>query len=289
MVEAYREIIPTVLRQAKDPTYYIQRPLPTPAPQAVEPPRLTGSSTAKGGRCVDGWIEVCPSAVLQKEDVIRFDLPQATFAIYRTADDRFYATDGICTHGNAHLADGLVQGTLIECAKHNGRFDIRDGSPQRPPVCVAIKTYVVQERQGSLWLDLTSAGGLGVTAPPTTYTFRVVSNENIATFIKELVLELDPDSPALDLPARRVHAVRYPGLPRSNPARRGCQTAVCRRLGRPADLRPPRQQPHALPAQLFHRHKPGQGPAAALQRAPGHPTRRPGLSAPAWARPMFTP
>jgi MocE subfamily Rieske [2Fe-2S] domain protein len=197
LVEAYREIIPAVLRQAKDPTFYIQRPLPAPAPQAA------GAQAEKvihgaGRPVVDGWIEVCPSAALQREDVIRFDLPQATYAIYRAADDRCYATDGICTHGNAHLADGLVKGTLIECAKHNGRFDIRDGSPQRLPVCVALKTYVVQERQGSLWLDLTSAGGLGVTAPPTTYTFRVVSNENIATFIKELVLELDPESPALD-------------------------------------------------------------------------------------------
>ena len=197
LVEAYREIIPTVLRQAKDPGYYIKRPLPTPAPLAAE---IQAGRVIRGdGRpVVGGWIEVCPGSMLQKEDVIRFDLPQATFAIYRTADDRFYATEGICTHGNAHLADGLVKGTLIECAKHNGRFDIQDGSPQRPPVCVALKTFVVQNRQGSLWLDLTSAGGLGVTAPPTTYAFRVVSNENIATFIKELVLELEPDSPALD-------------------------------------------------------------------------------------------
>ena len=92
--------------------------------------------TAAGKPVVDGWIEVCDSNLLQKEDVLRFDHANQTFAIYRTADDHCYATDGICTHGNAHLADGLVKGTLIECAKHNGRFDIRDGSPQRLPVCV---------------------------------------------------------------------------------------------------------------------------------------------------------
>lgn len=191
LVEAYREIIPAVLRQAKDPSYYIQRPLPTPTLQAqqVQAPQVR--------RVVDGWVEIGPSNLLQREDVIRFDYEQASYAIYRAADDRFYATEGICTHGNAHLADGLVKGTLIECAKHNGRFDIRDGSPQRPPVCVALKTYTVEERQGTLWLDPASAGGLGVTAPPVTYTFRVVSNDNIATFIKELVLEPEPASPSL--------------------------------------------------------------------------------------------
>ncbi len=193
LVEAYREIIPTVLRQAKDPAYYIQRPLPTPSLRAEKAQPATAARTV-----VDGWVEVGSSDQLQKEDVIRFDHGPATYAIYRAADDRYYATDGICTHGNAHLADGMVKGDLIECAKHNGRFDIRDGSPQRPPVCVALKTFTVQEREGSLWLDLNSAGGLGVTAPPTTYTFRVVSNDNVATFIKEMVLELDPDSPALD-------------------------------------------------------------------------------------------
>jgi MocE subfamily Rieske [2Fe-2S] domain protein len=192
LIEAYREIIPAILRQATDPDYYIKRPLPTPRTQAPKAPALVASRTV-----VDGWVEIGSSNLLQKEDVIRFDHGPATYAIYRTANDQYFATDGICTHGNAHLADGMVKGTLIECAKHNGRFDIRDGSPQRPPVCVALKTFTVQERQGTLWLDLNSAGGLGVTAPPTTYIFRVVSNDNVATFIKEMVLELDPESPTL--------------------------------------------------------------------------------------------
>jgi Na+-transporting NADH:ubiquinone oxidoreductase subunit F len=192
LIEAYREIIPTVLRQVKDPTYYIRRPLPTPTTHSAES-STTRAVKSPGKPAVDGWVEVCDRETLQKEDVIRFDTSDATYAIYRTADDRFFATDGICTHGNTHLAEGMVTGTLIECAKHNGRFDIRDGSPQRAPVCVALKTYTVRESEGRLWLDLNSAGGLGVTSPPVTYRFRVVSNDNIATFIKELVLELELD------------------------------------------------------------------------------------------------
>ena len=65
--------------------------------------------------------------------MIRFDHENKTYAIYRTAEGTLYATDGICTHGNTHLADGFVKGKLIECPKHNGRFDITDGSPQRLP------------------------------------------------------------------------------------------------------------------------------------------------------------
>jgi MocE subfamily Rieske [2Fe-2S] domain protein len=186
LLEAYKEIIPTLLRQAKDLTYYIKRQVPTPNTELVEPSQVF---TIAGRPVVDGWIDVCDSNLLEREDVLRFDHDKKTYAIYRTADNKFYATDGLCTHGNAHLADGLVKGTLIECAKHNGRFDIRDGSPQRLPVCVGLKTYAVRESNGELLVDLSSAGGYGVTQAATTHTFRVVSNQNVATFIKELALE----------------------------------------------------------------------------------------------------
>jgi len=198
IIEAYREIVPAVLRMAKDPGFYIRRKLPT-ASNPAEAPSTAMIFTATGAMAAaDGWIEVCVSDALKREDVIRFDHAGNSYAIYRTADNRLYASDGLCTHGNTHLADGFVKGTLIECPKHNGRYDIRDGSPQRPPVCVALKTYQVREQEGKLFFNLKSAGGLGVIKPPTTYTFRVVSNDNVATFIKELVLAPEGDALKLD-------------------------------------------------------------------------------------------
>ena len=198
IIDAWREIIPAVLRQVKDPAYFVKRKLPTPTIRA-DAPTASHIFTAKG-QPVNGWVEVCVSHFLKPEDIIRFDHEQKTYAIYRTAEGALHATDGICTHGNTHLADGLVKGKLIECPKHNGRFDITDGSPQRQPVCVALKTYKVREHDGKIFLDFTSAGGCGLNQPATTYKFRVVSNENVATFIKELVLESEPGSP---LPAYR--------------------------------------------------------------------------------------
>jgi len=193
IIDAWREIIPAVLRQVKDPAYFVKRKLPTPTIRADAPP-TSHIFTAKG-QPMNGWVEVCVSHFLKSEDVIRFDHEQKTYAIYRTADGALHATDGICTHGNTHLVDGLVKGKLIECPKHNGRFDITDSSPQRQPVCVALKTYKTREHDGKIFLDLTSAGGCGLKQPTTTYKFRVVSNENVATFIKELVLEPEPGSP----------------------------------------------------------------------------------------------
>jgi len=46
--------------------------------------------------------------------------------------------------------------TIIECAKHNGRFDITDGSPRRPPAGVPLKTYQAAEHDGKIFLNLDS-------------------------------------------------------------------------------------------------------------------------------------
>ena len=53
------------------------------------------------------WIEACEAGDIDEEDVMRFDHGGRTFAIYRSPDDEYFATDGLCTHGNAHLADGV--------------------------------------------------------------------------------------------------------------------------------------------------------------------------------------
>src|SRR5208283_393389 len=157
---AWCELLPAVLRQVKDRAYFVKRKLPMPTLRADAPP-TSHVFTAKG-KPVNGWIEVCVAQFLKKEDVIRFDHDQKTYAICRTAEGELYATDGICTLGNTHLAGGLVKGKLIECPKHNGRFDLTDGSPKRQPVCVALKTYKAREHDGKIFLDLNSAGGCGL-------------------------------------------------------------------------------------------------------------------------------
>jgi 3-phenylpropionate/trans-cinnamate dioxygenase ferredoxin subunit len=90
------------------------------------------------------WVEACAVDDIEEEDVIRFDHGERTFAIYRTDKGDYYASDGYCTHEKFHLSKGLVIGSVIECPKHNGRFDIPTGTAKRAPVCVNLKTYPVK-------------------------------------------------------------------------------------------------------------------------------------------------
>jgi 3-phenylpropionate/trans-cinnamate dioxygenase ferredoxin component len=98
------------------------------------------------------WTAACAAVDIAEEDVIRFDLAGRTFAIYRTADDRFFATDGFCTHERTHLADGLVLGSIIECPKHNGRFDFTTGKAKGAPACIDLKTYPVKVEGGMVFV-----------------------------------------------------------------------------------------------------------------------------------------
>jgi 3-phenylpropionate/trans-cinnamate dioxygenase ferredoxin subunit len=100
-----------------------------------------------------GWIEACDADDIEEEDVMRFDHGKQTYAIYRI-DDEYYATDGLCTHEQVHLADGLVMDNIIECPKHNGRFDIRTGAPKGAPVCVKLKTYPVRVEDGKVLINI---------------------------------------------------------------------------------------------------------------------------------------
>ncbi|SHE88224.1 3-phenylpropionate/trans-cinnamate dioxygenase ferredoxin subunit [Kaistia soli DSM 19436] len=100
------------------------------------------------------WIEACAADEIDEEDVIRFDEGDRTFAIYRSPDDTYFATDGLCTHEKVHLADGLVMDNIIECPKHNGRFDYTTGKAKGAPVCVDLKTYPVRVEGGKVLIGL---------------------------------------------------------------------------------------------------------------------------------------
>ena len=100
------------------------------------------------------WIPVCDVNDIDNEDVIRFDHDGQTFAVYRSPDDQYFATDGLCSHERIHLADGLVMDHIIECPKHNGRFDYRNGQTKGGPVCVNLKTYPVKVEGDQVLIDL---------------------------------------------------------------------------------------------------------------------------------------
>lgn len=101
-----------------------------------------------------GWVDVCATDDIEEEDVIEVEWAGRTFAVYRSPQDTFHATDPLCTHERASLADGLVQGDVIECPKHNGRFNYKTGEARRPPARENLRTYPVRIEGGRVFIGI---------------------------------------------------------------------------------------------------------------------------------------
>ena len=148
----YREIWETYRRQQSEPTSFLDRrstlpkaTTPRRCDEDVRPPQLTGPIAG-------GWLDVGPSTSLVQNNVIRVDVNDRTFAVYRLADGDVFATDGLCTHAEVHLCDGLVIGGQIECPKHNARFDIATGRALKRPATTDLAIHSARERDGRLQL-----------------------------------------------------------------------------------------------------------------------------------------
>jgi 3-phenylpropionate/trans-cinnamate dioxygenase ferredoxin subunit len=102
----------------------------------------------------DGWLDACGVDDIAPEDVRPFDYGKLTLAIYRTSGDNYYATDGMCTHEAADLTEGFVMDTIVECPRHNGRFDFITGKALGAPACVDLVTYPVKVESGRVWVKI---------------------------------------------------------------------------------------------------------------------------------------
>lgn len=78
----------------------------------------------------------------------------APFAVYRV-DDRYFVTEDTCTHGKASLADeGELEGYVVTCSWHDGRFDIRTGAVVAAPCMQPIKAFPVAVEAGAVWVEI---------------------------------------------------------------------------------------------------------------------------------------
>jgi Na+-transporting NADH:ubiquinone oxidoreductase subunit F len=154
---AYREIFTALRRQAEDVSYELEdRGIPAGNGGTTRRPDVGAYIWATTHD--DGRVDLGP-ADLEVGQVRRLDVADRSFALYRLAEDEYALTDGVCTHGQAHLAEGLVIDCSIECPKHNGRFDIRTGEPQRRPVKIPLATYDVEAVDGRIVSTLVARSG----------------------------------------------------------------------------------------------------------------------------------
>src|SRR5580704_12611949 len=99
----------------------------------------------------DNVVRVCAQADIAPETVQAFDVGDTRLAVFNIGGT-IYVTVDECTHASASLADGLLEGDVIECAVHLGAFHVPTGAVKAPPCAVALRTYKVVPQGGEIFV-----------------------------------------------------------------------------------------------------------------------------------------
>jgi nitrite reductase/ring-hydroxylating ferredoxin subunit len=97
-------------------------------------------------------LEVCKVDEVGVGEARRVEVGGLTLAIYNL-EGAFFATDDACTHGPGSLSEGFIDGCVVECNFHQGRFDIPTGEVVGPPCMVPVKTYTTHVEDGRVYIE----------------------------------------------------------------------------------------------------------------------------------------
>ena len=100
------------------------------------------------------WTDVAAEADLFEGAGIAVTPEGQDIALFKLDDGSVYAINNLCTHGNAKLCDGFVEGHHVECPFHQALFDLRDGSVGCGPATEPAKSWPVKIEGGRVYLDL---------------------------------------------------------------------------------------------------------------------------------------
>ncbi|WP_030671607.1 bifunctional 3-phenylpropionate/cinnamic acid dioxygenase ferredoxin subunit [Streptomyces rimosus] len=96
-------------------------------------------------------IPVCRTEDLPEGGAVRIEIDATTpaIAVFRS-EGVLYALDDRCSHQDASLSEGWVEGCQVECPLHAALFDLRTGRPSCLPARRPVRTHEVTEADGMI-------------------------------------------------------------------------------------------------------------------------------------------
>ena len=100
------------------------------------------------------WIKVAAVSDVPEGGTLAVEADKELVCLYNLGG-RIYATDDICTHEEASLADGFIEGDCIECPLHQARFHIPTGEVRAPPADTDLRVFPVNVEGGDILVGIT--------------------------------------------------------------------------------------------------------------------------------------
>lgn len=90
-----------------------------------------------------GFVKVATVGEIPIGGLKEVRLDDRTLAVFHL-DDGYYAIEDVCTHDGGPLAEGILEGDIIECPRHGARFDLKTGAVLSLPAVTPVPTFVVR-------------------------------------------------------------------------------------------------------------------------------------------------
>ncbi len=99
------------------------------------------------------WIPVVRIEELKPGSVRSVELGDERILVCPISADQVYAVENCCSHDGGVLGEGRIDGTVVECPRHGGRFDVTDGRAVRMPAVASIATFATRLTESG-WLEI---------------------------------------------------------------------------------------------------------------------------------------
>nr|UII03346.1 Biphenyl dioxygenase system ferredoxin subunit [Paraburkholderia sp.] len=107
------------------------------------------------------FTRVCRAGAVRPGEILKIEGGREPVALFNVGGE-FFATQDRCSHGEWSLSqDGYLEGDVVECSLHMGKFCVRTGKVKAPPPCVALRIFPVRVNGGDVFIDL--AAGIAPT------------------------------------------------------------------------------------------------------------------------------
>ena len=97
-------------------------------------------------------VKVCRTEDVPPGEMRRFDVEEELVLI-ANIDGVFHATADTCSHADASLSEGIMEGHEVQCPYHGARFDIRTGEALSFPAVSPVETYTVTVEDGHIYVE----------------------------------------------------------------------------------------------------------------------------------------
>ena len=100
------------------------------------------------------WVRVASASDLAAGEMTPVEVAGRGLALYHLEDGTWRASDALCTHASAMLTEGWLDGCVIECPLHGGRFDLNNGAGLGAPIETDLAIYPVHLEGDDVLVEL---------------------------------------------------------------------------------------------------------------------------------------